>query len=99
MQSMDAQSELTKLAQSRRVARIGYRRPGEPADRAAEYLVEPYWLQRPAFAGGPPELHAWQLSPEPEGRSPWRDFRVDRITSVADGGRPFEPRITMGLGP
>jgi hypothetical protein len=86
--------DLAALARDRRVVRLGYRRPGEA--EPAEYLVEPYRLHRPA---GGALLHAWQASPpaQAEGRSPWRDFRLDRIVSVADAGRPFEPRTTVTL--
>ena len=86
--------DLAMLARDRRVVRLGYRRPGEA--RPAEYLVEPYRLHRPS---GGALLHAWQASPPPqaEGRSPWRDFRLDRIASVADGGHAFEPRTTVTL--
>jgi hypothetical protein len=84
--------DLAALARDRRVVRLGYRRPGEA--EPTEYLVEPYRLHRPA---GGALLHAWQASPpaEAEGRSPWRDFRLDRIVSVTDAGHPFEPRTTV----
>ena len=87
-------SDLATLARDRRVVRLGYRRPGEAGP--AEYLVEPYRLHRPA---GGALLHAWQASPPPqaEGRSPWRDFRLDRIVSVADTGQSFEPRTPVTL--
>src|SRR5436190_11054405 len=67
--------QLSKLAQARRVARVTYKRPGEPAPH--DYVVEPYRLQRTT---GGPAVHAWQLSPSPDG---WRDFRLDRVTLVA----------------
>ena len=85
---MDVVAEIVRLAEAGRVARITYRRPGEGA--AGEYLVEPYRFHR-----GPAGtvLHAWQVDPPPQGRADgWRDFRLDRITAAADGGRPFEPR-------
>ena len=65
---------IARLAAQKRLVRVGYRRPG--AQAAQDYLVEPYRLHR--FASGP-IVHAWQISPVPEGTSPWRDFRVDRI--------------------
>jgi hypothetical protein len=71
--------------------RIGYRRPGEGA--ATDYLIEPYRFHR-GQAG--PVLHAWQLDPAPQGRADgWRDFRLDRITAAADGGRAFQPRAAV----
>lgn len=85
--------QLWKLAHARRVARVTYKRPGEPAPH--DYLVEPYRLQRTA---GGPAVHAWQLSPPPQaGSDGWRDFRLDRVTLVADGGRAFQPRMPVTL--
>ena len=87
--------EIARLAEAGRVVRLGYRRPGDGAGPAAEYLVEPYAVRRGA-AG--PVLHAWQLSPPPEGRPDgWRDFRLDRIVSAADGGADFRPREPVTL--
>lgn len=87
-------NDLAALARSHRLVRLRYRRAGE--SEAAEYVVEPYRLHRPA---GGALLHAWQASPAPqaEGRSPWRDFRLERIVSVADAGQPFEPRRPVTL--
>ena len=90
---MDALNEITRLARDRRVVRLGYKRAGETA--ATEYLVEPYRLYDAATG---PAVQCWQLSPAPEGRTPWRDFRVDRVTSVTDGGRSFEARAPVQLG-
>jgi hypothetical protein len=90
--SLDVLTQIAALAAAGRVVRLGYRRPGEAA--ASEFLVEPYRLHRPATG---PVLHAWQLSPPPEGRGPWRDFRLDRITSAADAGQPFDPRVPVTL--
>lgn len=83
-----------ELARAGRVIRLSYRRPGDAGPN--EFLVEPYRLHR-ATSGGA-ALHGWQLSPAPEGREgAWRDFRLDRITSVADGGRTFTPREPVTL--
>lgn len=90
---MDALNEIIRLARDRRVVRLGYKRAGETAP--TEYLVEPYRLHDAATG---PAVQCWQLSPAPEGRSPWRDFRLDRITSVADGGGTFEARAAVTLG-
>ena len=90
---MDPLKEITRLARDRRVVRLAYRRAGETA--ATEYLVEPYRLYDAATG---PAVQCWQLSPPPEGRTPWRDFRVDRVTSVADGGRTFQARAAVQLG-
>ena len=88
---MDSVHEVARLAGAGRVVRLTYRRPGEGA--AGEYLVEPYRFHDGA---GGPALHAWQLEPAPEGRAEgWRDFRLDRVTSVSDGGRTFEPRAPV----
>ena len=88
---MDVVAEIARLAEAGRVARITYRRPGEAT--AVDYLVEPYRVQR-GRAG--PVLHAWQVEPPPDGRADgWRDFRLDRVTAAADGGRAFEPRTAV----
>jgi len=85
--------QFSKLALARRVARVTYKRPGEPAPH--DYVVEPYRLQRTA---GGPAVHAWQLTPPPAaGGDGWRDFRLDRVTLVADGGRAFQPRMPVTL--
>ena len=89
---MDALNEITRLARDRRVVRLGYKRAGETAP--TEFLVEPYRLHDAATG---PAVQCWQLSPAPEGRLPWRDFRVDRITSVADAGQSFQPRMPVTL--
>ena len=90
---MDFLDDITRLARERRVTRLGYKRAGDAVP--TEYLVEPYRLHDAATG---PAVQCWQLSPPPEGRSPWRDFRLDRITSVADGGRTFEARAAVTLG-
>ena len=89
--------ELVDLARRRRVARLGYKPPGAAA--VTEYLVEPYRLHRAASGL---LLHAWQLlvvstGEQGEQRVGWRDFRLDRIASVADAGRAFEPRVPVTL--
>lgn len=89
-ESVERLKSILRLAQDRRVLRLGYKSPGEAT--TTEYLVEPYRLHRTPNG---PALHGWQLEPAPAGRSPWRDFRLDRVTSVADGGRTFEPRIPV----
>ena len=89
-------NQIAQLAQSRRLVRLGYKRPGER--QPAEYLVEPYRLHR--TAASPPALHAWQVSPLPAGHgvpTAWRSFRLDRITSADDAGQTFEPRIPITL--
>jgi hypothetical protein len=92
--TMDLLREIVRLAESGRVVRLGYRRPGDGS--VAEYMIEPYRLHR-AQAG--PVLHAWQVAPPPEGRADgWRDFRLDRITAASDGGRSFRPRTAVTLG-
>jgi hypothetical protein len=89
----DKLKQIAALAQSRRVARLTYKRPGEFTPH--DYLVEPYRLQR---TPGGLAVHAWQLSPPPQaGRDGWRDFRLDRITLVADGGQAFQPRMPLTL--
>jgi hypothetical protein len=86
--------QIATLAEARRMARVGYRRPGDFAPQ--EFLVEPYRLQR--TASGAAAILAWQVAPEMEGRpDAWRDFRLERITSVSDSGHAFTPRIAVTL--
>jgi hypothetical protein len=89
---MDVVHELVRLAEAGRTVRLTYRRPGEGA--AGDYVVEPY-----RFHHGPhgAVLHAWQLEPPPGRSEGWRDFRLDRVTSVSDGGSPFQPRAPVTL--
>jgi hypothetical protein len=42
-------------------------------------------------------VQCWQLRPETTDHTKWRNFRVDRITSVRDGGGAFVPRIPVTL--
>lgn len=83
--------ELARLAEMRRTARIRYRRPrGGPA---ACRVVEPYQLlEEDAHL----LLHAWQVEPK-LGSHAWRNFRIDRIVEVSDGGDSFEPRCVVTL--
>jgi len=77
--------ELMNLVEKGRLARVGYRRPGEAA--ATEFVVEPRRLHRTAAGLA---LQARQVSPAPEtGGDGLRDFRVDRIASVAEAGQTF----------
>lgn len=90
----DKPEQIAALAAERKLVRIRYRRPGETD--AGEYVVEPYRLQR---TGAGLALHAWQVSPAPEGRGDgWRDFRLDRVADVADAGGTFVPRMPVELG-
>ena len=84
--------DIAPLAAAGRLVRLRYRRPGTQS--AQDYVVEPYRLHRSASG---PVIHVWQTSPVPEGPSPWRDFRVDRIESVSDGGAAFTPRMPVTL--
>jgi len=83
---------IAKLAEARRVVRLGYNPPGEDGPR--ERLVEPYRLQRTA---GGPAVHSWERSSSDGRPDGWRDFRLDRITSVADAGQSFQPRMPVTL--
>lgn len=88
----DLLNDIAHLAKSHRLVRLGYRRAGDAM--ATEYLVELYRLHHPASG---PVLHGRQIAPERVGRSPWRDFRLDRVTTVADSGQSFAPRIPVTL--
>ena len=85
--------QVARLAEARRVVRLGYNPPGEDGPR--ERLVEPYRLQRTA---GGPAVHSWERSSSDGRPDGWRDFRLDRITSVADAGQSFQPRMPVTLG-
>ena len=91
---MSVVEDIVRLAGAGRVVRLNYRRPGAWGSAAAEYLVEPYRFH-PKYSG--PVLQAWQLEPPPQQGRPggWRDFRIERIVSAADGGRSFEPRAPV----
>ena len=96
MSTRETLEQIATLAEARRIARIGYRRPGDFAPQ--EFLIEPYRLQR--TASGAAALLAWQVAPELQGRHDgWRDFRLERITSVNDSGHTFTPRIAVTLKP
>jgi hypothetical protein len=88
----DTLRDIARLAAAGRLVKLGYRRPG--AQITSEYVVEPYRLHR--FSSGT-VVHGWQVSPVPDGASPWRDFRLDRIDAARDGGAAFEPRIPVTL--
>ena len=88
--TQDKLEQIAALAEAHKMARLTYRRPGEAAD--ADYVVEPYRLQRTASGLA---VHCWQVSPPPEGRDGWRDFRLDRVAVVADAGRTFTPRAPV----
>lgn len=91
----DVLSALCGLAEKSRVAFLLYRKPGE--DGCTERHVEPYRLQE---SGGNLMVQTWQLKPAIGDRTKWRNFRIDRIQSVADGGSTFSPRcpVTIHLG-
>ena len=94
MSTRETLEQIAALASAKRLVRINYRRPGDFAPH--EFLIEPYRLQRTAT--GAAAVHAWQVAPELEGRpEAWRDFRLDRITSVDDSGHAFSPRIAVTL--
>jgi hypothetical protein len=91
---MQVLPEIVRLAEAGRVVRLGYRRPGDAS--VSEYAVEPYSLHH-GHAG--PGLRAWNLGSGPAGGTPgWRDFRLDRIVSVADAGSAFSPRVPVSIG-
>lgn len=89
----DPLAEIVRLAGARRVVCLAYQKPGEWSD--TRRFVEPYRLQESTASL---MVQCWQLDPTIEDRCKWRNFRIDRITSVGDGGRAFEPRIPITLG-
>jgi len=91
---MQVLPEIVRLAEAGRVVRLGYRPPGDFP--VSDYTIEPY-----AIHHGPAgiALRAWKLGSGAAGGTPgWRDFRLDRIVSVADGGSAFSPRVPVTIG-
>ncbi len=91
-ETCDPVAVMVDLAGRRRVARITYKKPAEPAP--TERLVEPYRLEASATAT---MIRCWQVAPSVEGGKAWRCFRTDRIVSAADGGSEFRPRMKITL--
>jgi len=89
----DVLAEIVRFAESRRLTCIAYQKPGEWSD--TQRFVEPYRLQESTASL---MVQCWQVDPAIEDRCKWRNFRIDRISSVCDGGRTFEPRIPITLG-
>ena len=85
---------LQELASQQLTARISYRKPAE--DWCTQREVEPYSL---TYSGQNLIVLTWQLDPVLDGEA-WRNFRIDRIVSVANGGHEFTPRtsVTLHLG-
>jgi hypothetical protein len=80
------------LAREQRMALLTYLKPGE--DSSSQRLVEPYRLQD---SHGNLMVQCWQVDPEIPDRAKWRNFRIDRIRAVSDGGRTFTPRCEVTL--
>lgn len=89
---MDALRELCNLASQYRLAFLCYQKPGE--DSTTDRVVEPYRLQE---SGGNLMVQSWQVKPEIGDKSKWRNFRIDRITRVGDGGGTFKPRCAVTI--
>jgi predicted DNA-binding transcriptional regulator YafY len=82
---------IVNLAKANRTTRISYHRMGhhQPASR----IIEPYHLIQ---HGNALMVHAWQL--EPTITDPcWKNFRLDRITEVTNGGQEFSPRCKVTI--
>lgn len=94
MLSADDQRKLDYLCEMGRVSRrvgIHYQKYGGEQSRR---IVEPHQLQR---NGDALMVVCWQFDPDIGGSDGWRNFRVDRVLSVGDGGSHFTPRCTLNL--
>ncbi len=88
----DVLRSLCDLAKARNTALITYKKPGE--NWITERNVEPYSLSmtgQDAFI-----VLTWQVAPSCEEPS-WRNFRIDRITSVKNAGVIFHPRAPVTI--
>jgi predicted DNA-binding transcriptional regulator YafY len=85
--------QLVKLAEGNRLVMLSYAKPGEAV--STDRLVEPYHLQE----SGAEKLmvRCWQLEPPIVDRAKWRNFRLDRILRLADGGSTFQPRCPVTI--
>ena len=86
-------SELVGLSSKCRTALIHYLKPGE--DRFTERHIEPYRLQE--TGSGNLMVQCWQLNPIILDHHKWRNFRLDRIIRIADGGSTFTPRCAVTI--
>lgn len=89
---MDHLSALQQLGESQRLAVIDYQKPG--ALELTRRWVEPYQLQHTDSAL---MVLCWQVDPQTMERTSWRNFRIDRMRGVWDGGRVFVPRMPVTL--
>lgn len=88
----DVLNQLVGLSARTRTALIHYLKPGEAS--RTERVIEPYRLQE---SGGNLMVQCWQIAPIIQDHQKWRNFRLDRIAHIADGGTTFTPRCTVTL--
>ena len=89
---MDNLETIQHLAASQRLAVIEYQKPNDP--QLTRRCVEPYRLQ---YTDSAVMALCWQVEPDTMSRTCWRNFRVDRMRSVQDGGRTFVPRVPITI--
>lgn len=89
MPTLDA---LMSLAARQRCAFITYQKPYDA--EKSKRIIEPYDLQQHA---GNLMVRAWQVDPNTGEREAWRNFRLDRIVSIADSGVDFTPRVRQSM--
>ncbi|HEX7009045.1 MAG TPA: WYL domain-containing protein [Phycisphaeraceae bacterium] len=83
---------LAQLAHQRRLAKLVYQRP-------ALTDLRPRWVEPYSLAEGRSTLLVLCYQVRPEQTAGWKNFRIDRIISVEDGGRTFLPRAPITLSP
>jgi predicted DNA-binding transcriptional regulator YafY len=83
---------LTECARARRLILLEYLKAGEAA--CSRRLVEPYVLQE---YDDNLMVQCWQLDPAIHDPLKWRNFRLDRVKNMADGGATFEPRARITI--
>jgi hypothetical protein len=76
---------------SQRCVLIDYEKLGGERSRR---VVEPYLFQH---SGDNLMVCCWQVNPDCGEDDAWRNFRIDRITAVADGGVAYTPRRAVNL--
>jgi hypothetical protein len=83
---------IVDCAAQRRLIRLVYQKVEDTS--GIERLVEPYRFQE---SHGNLMLQCWQRDPESTDYTCWRNFRLDRILELGDGGATFEPRCDVTI--
>lgn len=89
---MDCLDTIVSLARSGRTSRIFYQKIGQKIPHPR--VIEPYHLISHEEIL---MVRSWQVDPEVEGTHCWRNFRIDRIKDVSDGGVTYAPRTAVTI--